>query len=79
MVIADTPEANDVCGIYNGYRVNQPCRVCQFESGSSGVNFVARIPQDCILKAVEGANDLLSTSFGTDIERHGSIMLRDSF
>ena len=68
LIIADTPEANDVCGIYNGPRASHPCRVCKFEFGKHGEKFSGRDPHECILLAKEGANDLLTASFGVDVE-----------
>ena len=66
LIIADTPEANDVCGIFNNYLSTHPCRVCNFEFGQPARNYLARDPEDCIKKAIAGANDLLSSAFGSD-------------
>ena len=67
VIIGDTPEANDVCGIYNSYLAQSPCRACLVTNKALEVASIGRNPRECLQLAQEGARELLE-SLGADLD-----------
>ena len=70
LIIADTPEANDICGIYNSYLAKSPCRACLVRYNAPEVASRGRDPRDCLQLAQGGARELLD-SLGADMDGNG--------
>ena len=67
LIIGDTPELNDICGIYNSYLARSPCRACLVKlTGLEDIS-IARNPRDSLKLAQDGAQELLE-SLGADID-----------